>query len=131
VERADDILIPADVLDFFRQLQRLADNAVRSLEKAAANSGGALIERTVDDTLNLHDRVDATVHAPHLALKAQVPSPQVIVTAERVQEAKAFVATLKKAATATGTAGGALWLTAQAIDVLEGLISFAERLVGR
>jgi hypothetical protein len=106
----DDITIPPGVLEFFRELRDLADEAVGRLERAAGAAGG---------------RTETFAYA-EVASGVGIAYDATVVTAERVAEASMLVGLLKAAAAAGTTA----WATAQVIDTLEGLIAFAQRLLG-
>lgn len=117
----DDEAIPPEILDFFRQVRELVDQTVERLEQAAPGRG-----RT-DVTVNLGTGGnDVYAYAGVATAYATVPQATVLITPESVEAAKSWLASWKARA---ALASGGAWWAAESIDVLEGLISFVERMM--
>ena len=125
--------VPEEIVEFFRRVRDLADDAVRRLERAAADTGGRQIEILIQDSVGLTDSVDAVVRPDTVRGTASVWSPAVtVITPEEVEAAKSWLGTVRGKITAVGvvTAAGAVWHGADVLSTLDGLISLAQRIVG-
>ena len=130
---ANEDAVPEEIVDFFRKVRELADDAVRRLEQAAAEPAGQAIQLVPHDAYSTTtaDTVSITVHPATVRAKAIIGTPTVTITREEVEAAKTWLGSVRaKIATVGVAAGIAVWKGAEVLDTLEGLISLAERLLG-
>lgn len=113
--------IPPDVLAVFVELQRLVDSAVGQLQQQAGES------KPVDQAAPGEVSTSAVTQTIY---PASIPSGEAFgtptITLQDVERARSWLAGVRAAT----EAAAATWDVAERLDVLEGLLSLGERVLG-
>ena len=123
----DDNVTPDDLVTFFRQLRDLADAGLARAEAAAGTAGAVTAHAGVAEGTGQALPPTVVRAAASLAVTFTATASAEVIPADRLVAEASVLAALLESAAALGTSA---WAAAQVLDVIEGCISLAQRLIG-